>query len=405
MRAHCFRSRKVSALAGAVDYRWKILAMTYFCMFSFAMVFQSIPPLLTLIRDEFGISRAEAGLLMSFFALPGIIVALPGGIISDRFGMKWTGVVSLVLMVIGTLVVGISNAPLQAYVGRIVSGAGGLTLAVVLPQLLSRWFLGEELGVGMGIFNTAMPLGAILSFNIFSIIGESLNWRMPIFLTTTASIVGLSVFLLLFREPPEKTSRTRNDANGSIKELGPAIWLVGLSWMWFNAAFISFLTFSSDFLVTRGYPIGSAGLMSSLVMMGSLFLSPLMGYFVYKFGRERAFIGAGGMIMAFLIFLVPISPVVVPLLVLIGIFVAFVPAPIFSLPSKLVKAENMGLAFGIVTACLNIGVLAGPYFAGLIRDVTGDYSFSFYLMAIFAVLQTVTIALLSLFKLRSEKEG
>jgi len=394
----------VLALAGAVNYRWKILAMTYFCMLSFAMVFQSISPLLTLIRDEFSISRAEAGLLMSFFALPGIIVALPGGIISDRFGMKKTGIASLVLMVIGTLVVGTSNIPLQAYVGRIVSGAGGLTLAVVLPQLLSRWFLGKELGVGMGIFNTAMPLGTILSFNIFSIIGESLNWRMPIFLTTTASIVALSVFLWLFKEPSGKTSITKNGTGSSIKKLGPAIWLVGLAWMWFNAAFISFLTFSSDFFVTRGYAIGSAGLLSSIVMMGSLFLSPLMGYFVYKFGRERAFIGIGGIIIAFLIFLVPTSPVVIPLLVLIGVFVAFVPAPIFSLPPKLVKPENMGLAFGIVTACLNIGILAGPYFAGLIKDVTGDYSFSFYLMAIFAVLQAVTIALLGLFKLRSEKE-
>jgi len=71
-----------------------------------------------------------------------------------------------------------------------------------------------------------------------------------------------------------------------------------------------------------------------------------------------------------------------------------VPAPIFSLPSKIVKPQDLGLAFGILTACSNMGVLAGPYLAGLAKDLTGEYTFSLYLISFFNILQTLTILLL-----------
>jgi hypothetical protein len=60
---------RVLGLGKLASYRWRILVMTYVCMLSFALVFQSVPPLLTLIRQEFNVSHAQAGLLMSLFAV------------------------------------------------------------------------------------------------------------------------------------------------------------------------------------------------------------------------------------------------------------------------------------------------------------------------------------------------
>jgi len=372
-------------------------------MLSFALAFQSIPPILKLIMSELDISYAQAGLLMSLFALPGVFVAIPSGIISDLFGMRKVGVISLILMIIGTFLVGVSESFLLMGVGRTISGIGALTLAIVLPQLLSRWFISKELGLGMGVFNTAMPLGTITSFNVLSLIGTNMGWRAPIFLTTIASVVALLIFLLLFREPTLKSREASTSALLDISKVGAPIWLVSLAWMWFNAAFISFLLFVPDFFVAKGYEIASASFLSSIVMMGSLFLSPLIGYLVSKFGKEEAFIILGGIVLASLIFLISMTPSPIPLLVLIGIFVAFVPAPIFSLPSKMVKPQHLGLAFGILTTCLNVGILAGPYLAGLAKDLTGEYTVSFYLMSLFTILQTFTILLLHLLKTKTTR--
>ena len=338
---------------------------------------------------------------MSLFALPGIFVSIPSGIISDRFGMKKVGVASLILMIIGTFFVGISGSFLLVGAGRTVSGIGAITLAIVLPQLVSRWFLHKELGVGMGVFNTAMPLGTITSFNVLSIMGTNLGWRPPIFLTTIASIVALLVFLLLFREPELESRESNISVLLEVSRIGIPVWLVGLAWMWFNAAFISFLTFAQDFFVSKGYEIASASFLSSIVMMGSLFLSPLIGYLLGKFGKEEVYIIIGGTVLASLLFLISTAPSPILMLVLIGVFAAFVPAPIFSLPSKIVKPQHLGLAFGILTTCLNVGVLAGPYLVGFAKDLTGEYTVSFYLMSIFTVLQVFTILLLPLLETKT----
>ena len=174
--------------------------------------------------------------------------------------------------------------------------------------------------------------------------------------------------------------------------------------MWFNAALISFITFATDFLVAKGYEVGSAGFMSSIVMMGSLFLSPVVGYVVHRCDRENLSIAAGGMFLAILTFLTPAVSLFSPFFALVGMSASLVPAPIYSLPAKAAKPRNLGLAFGIMTACLNVGVLGGPYLTGLARDSTGDYTLSFHLMALFAVLLTVTITFSSLLNGRKEKK-
>jgi MFS family permease len=381
-----------------------MLIIIYLCMLSFALTFQSIPPILTQIRREFNLTHAQAGLLMSFFALPGIFVAVPGGALSDRLGMKRIGLASLGFMTLGTLVVGTSNSAAQAYVGRIASGVGGLTLAVVLPQLLSKWFIGRELGLGMGVYNTAMPLGTILSLNVFGILCEDFGWQAPIFVTTGASATAFLAFLLFYKEPQGVVADSKGDlAVAGSASWGWSIWFVGICWMWFNAALISFITFSTDFLVNRGYEAGPAGSLSSLIMAGSLLLSPVVGYGVNRFGREDVFIAAGGILLATTIFLVPTTASTAPLFILAGLAASLIPAPTYSLPSRIVRPENLGQAFGVLTACLNIGVLGGPYLVGLTRDLTGDYALGFRLMALFAVLVTTTIGLFSLLTTRRKR--
>ena len=54
--------------------RWVILCVVYLSILAIALILQSIPPILPLIISELHITYAQSGLLMGFFALPGLFV-------------------------------------------------------------------------------------------------------------------------------------------------------------------------------------------------------------------------------------------------------------------------------------------------------------------------------------------
>jgi hypothetical protein len=63
-----------SATAIEAKRRWVILGLATLCGLAFAITMQSVPPILSLVMAEFKLSYAQGGLLMSPFALPGIVI-------------------------------------------------------------------------------------------------------------------------------------------------------------------------------------------------------------------------------------------------------------------------------------------------------------------------------------------
>ena len=382
-------------------YRWVILILSYLCMLVFAFTLQSLPPILTLIIEELRLTHGEAGLLMSLFALPAIFLAILVGLLSDRWGPFKIGVSSLILVIIGTLIFAVSGTFLYAGLGRVIAGVGAVTISIVAAQILSQWFRGREVGTAMGIYNTAMPVGTIVCFTTFGKLGESLGWRMPIFITVMIGVLGLAAFLILYKPIPNPLQKITLDKEekvtalfSNLRKVEVSMWLIGCCWMWFNAATISFSTFAPDFFMSKGYSIGFAGFLASLVMWGSLGLSPVIGYLVDKVNNNDVFIGMGGVIMATAIYLVTRSTDFLFPMVVMAVAVAFIPAPVFSFPSKILQPENLGLGFGILSTVSGVGMFFGPYMAGLVRDKTGSYEISFIFLSILALLVTLTAIIL-----------
>lgn len=379
--------------------RWVILGVIYLCMLAFALVLQSVPPVLSLIMADLGLSHVQGGLLMSFFALPGIIVAIPAGMLADRYSQKTIILVSLGLMIVGPALVASGNSFPMLALGRIVSGVGAVTFIVVAPQLLVQWFAGREVGIAMGIFNTGMPLGTILSLNLLSRLAESLDWRASIWVSAGLSLVALLVFALLFAPAPRRSEHISPPSEGffqGIRMAGMPIWLLGAAWGLFNAAVISLFTFTPDLLKTAGFSIATAGFLTSLVMWPALVLSPVVGYIIDRIDRKQTIIAVGGLALAALMVWVPTAAGgVVALMLLIGVAQSLVPAPIFALPPDVTTPERLGLGFGIISACLSIGVVVGPAVSGLMKDVTGSYQASYALMSGFAVLVAPAMLILA----------
>lgn len=382
--------------------RWKALLFVYLFMLAFAVTFQCIPPVFGFIVSSLKISHAQAGALMSLFALPGIVISIPGGILADFHGSKRVGMAALAITLAGTLLVGLGNSYSLIVAGRIISGSGALTIAVVAPQVLSRWFAdGQDLGKAMGIFNTAMPLGTIFTLNVFGRLAAVSSWRVPIFLTAVYSLFVMFLFFLRYPGlPGEKKQQGQRekpefkDSVYAIIKIGLPVWLVSVIWMTYHIFAIPFLTFTGDYYISAGYDLSYSGFLTSLFMVGSLLFSPLVGYLTDRIGSEEYFI-AGGCLALFAILLLIPRTGLSPLLLggLIGFSAAFVPSPVFSLVPKILHPSQVGLGYGILSTFLNLGVLVGPLLVGFSYDLTRSYLAGFNLMAVFA-LATAAIAIL-----------
>ena len=374
-------------------YRWVILGIVYLSLLSFALLFQSIPPILPLIIAELPLTYAQSGLLVSLFALPGLFISLLGGFLSDRYGMRSLGMGCFALMIGGTLLVGLGTDLKILWLGRIIAGTGSITLSILLPKLLSQWFKDRELGLAMGFYNTGVPLGSVICFGLFGRMGSIWGWRIPILFTGFYALITSLLFLSFYQLPSSHEIENNKPISlyRSLKETGFPIWCVGLSWFWFNAAFVSFATFAPSLFLQKGYTIEQSGLLIGIPLLGSLVLSAPTGYLVDRFGHQEWFIGIGGTVLAILAFSFNLTSSFLFLVTLMGLFSALIPSPIYSLPPEILKPENVGLGFGVISTCSSIGLFAAPYFVGKAKDLTGSYGLSFFLISLFFLLVMISI--------------
>jgi MFS family permease len=381
--------------------RWIILAEMCLCMVCSAFALQSVSPVLSLIMKEFHLSHHQAGMLVSLFSLPAVFISLPIGMLADRYGIKRVGIISLLLAIGGTVLIATGTSFPVLLAGRVVTGAGAASLLIIAPQGVAQWFVGKEMGVAMGIFNTAGPVGIMSVLVGLSALGSRFGWRMGIWAVAALLTMTLIVLTFFFTSPPRPPVSKEKERHNSwhVGGMGLSIWVVGLSWAFFSASTVSLFSFAPDFMVGKGLSLGSAGFNTSLVMAGSLFLSPVIGYAVDRFGRQETFIAVGGVAVAALLLVVPgTNALFLPLMLSIGVAFALIPAPIYSLAAEVVSQKNLGVGFGVLSMLNNFGVLVGPQLVGLSRDVSGSYRTGFWLMALFGLLTAAAGLTVSLLK-------
>lgn len=372
-------------------YRWVMLLVGFLFMATFAFTLQQIPPLLALIIADLNLTYTQAGSLMSIFQSSGLILSFLWGVYATRIGMQKTAVIGVILLVIGNLLVASANDLLFLILGRLISGVGALTLPILGGSIVSHWFKGKELGLALGFYNLSMPLGTLICLNTYGILGVLFGWRLPIYLTTTIAILALIFFRIAFKHPPSPIEPLKIDFSNIgrifIITLPPA-----LTWMFFQATSGSFNTFATLFFLSIGHPLQIATLLASSWMLGSLILSPLVGGLIDRYQNVVTIIMIGCSLVAFSLFALPFfSDIVLIFMTILAFGAALVPTAVLTAAPSRLKSEEIAISFSLIRTFASIGYMFGPISTGILRDVTGDYTFSFLLMCVFMIGSMISI--------------
>ena len=152
-----------------------MLAGVWLAYFSFGVVQGGIPPLVTPVSQDLGLSRSAMGTVLGAWPFVYILVAIPAGALIDRFSLRLTIASGVALIALSGLLRSIATDYPTMLIAVMVFGIGGPFISIGAPKLISIWFNAHHRGRAMGIYLTAPALGRIL------VLSTSNSILMPMF--------------------------------------------------------------------------------------------------------------------------------------------------------------------------------------------------------------------------------
>ncbi len=355
--------------------RWVMLAIIFFTRTAMGFQFQAIPSVAPFLVVDLGLSYSEIGLLTGLYMLPGVILALPGGVLGQRLGDRAVVAGGLALMAVGGVVTAASGSFGMACAGRLVSGAGAILINILLAKMVADWFAGRELATAMGVMLTSWPVGVGLAVATLGEVARLHSWPATIQVTTVFAVVALLAMLLLYRDPPRAADTSPAAPAPSFRLAFRDLKLaatIGLGWSFFNASLIVFVSFAPTLLLARGASIVESGAVVSLTIWTTIVSVPLGGWVADRLGKPDALIVGGSLLTAVFIVFVPIAPGTGLWCILIGLALGLVPGAMMSLLPQALRPEILATGLGYYYTANYLGMTVSQPLAGFIRDLSGD---------------------------------
>ena len=388
MTTRTYRSR-TEAVSGTA---WLILVVLL--LFSIAAPLNQfkVPPIMPVLMASLGLSVSGAGLLMSVYAITGLILALPSGFILQRVGFKVTGLIAGGSIVIGSLLGALSLTNGTLLVSRVVEGAGTSFMAVLAPALIAQWFVASRRGTAMGIWSSWVPIGTAVTLIVAPPLAQAYGWHAVWWLGTIYALVVTVLYLVVVRPAPGVAAPAAagtgtGEANAGAKRVlrNRNIWLLSLAFGAFNAAVIGSSTYIPTFLSTqRGIPLAQAALLAAIPTLITIFSAPGGGILSDRIGSRKKPYLAG---FALSILLLPLPAVVggaglVAVLIASGLALGLIPTAIFSGAVEAAGDERQGgFAMAVIMVGQNAGMLLGPVIFGALIGSGGGWGLAFVSVA------------------------
>lgn len=386
--------------------RWGVMILVSFVMATNYYFYDLLAPIQDLMRINLGFSASDFGLIMSAYAIPNVFLAMAilGGIILDRIGIRITGFTFIFLMSIGGAITayGASTTFLEGgfgyhfmssfltsyspqlkmmVLGFFLFGLGAETSIVVLSKVIVKWFKGKELALALGLNLAIGRLGAAMAFTLAPRMVHP-EWTTAIYfgvLLLWVGLLGFMVYMLIDTKVDRQVKIDLKDPEdqfklSDLKDLvtNKSVIFITLLCVTFYAAVFPFLKFAPDLLMNKfSMPRQMAGDVTSYLMYGTILLTPLFGWFADNKGKSATlmYLGSALLIVAHLMFALTYIEPRVPI-VLLGIAFSLVPAAMWPAVTKIVPNSKLGTAYGFMFSVQNIGLFALPVLIGWVVDTS-----------------------------------
>ena len=439
-------------LSDSKSARWTalvIVSVTMMFGYFFTDVMSPLEPLLTAAKadgglglgwtsDEYGFFSGAYGYFNVF-----LLLLFFGGIILDKFGIRFTGIMSTILMFGGALIKwyavshdfdGTIAVPffgsyhtqvVFAATGFAVYGVGCEIAGITVNKVIVKWFTGHELALAMGLqvalarIGTAGALALALPFaKAMGGVSASVGLGAAML---CAGMIAFIVYCIMDKKEDASAAAVQSEPEEGFKfsDLGTlfcnrGFWYVAVLCLMFYAGVFPFLKFATKLMVMKyNVPEATAGLIPAMLPFGTIFLTPLFGSIYDKYGKGATLmlIGSTLLTLVHITFALPLNSWVLAIIVMIVLGIAFglVPSAMWPSVPKIIPMKLLGTAYALIFYIQNIGLALVPVWIGKVNQAntmadgkTIDYTQS---MTIFACFGAIAIVISLLLIMEDKRKG
>ena len=438
--------------------RWTVLFIVATAMMMGYFVNDVMSPLETMLEAppsqgglgwtsaDYGFFSGSSGLINVF-----LLMLFFSGIILDKMGIRFTGILACSLMVVGTLIkfyavtASLSTEPIHiplivtsfslppsvglASLGFAVFGVGYEMTGITVSKAMVRWFTGHELALAMGLQLAMARLGTAAALSVSAPLARHFQLSTPLLLALAFLIIGLLAFLVfcimdrrLDQSLPVKHGDRAVDGDDKTGDefrwrdiaqtlRSPGFWLITLFCVLFYSAVSPFLKFSTKLMVMKyGVDPDLAGFFSSIAPFGTILMTPLFGLVYDKYGKGVTLVITGALMLTAVHFgfSLPIdggSPAIaIVLMVVLSIAYSLAPAALWPCVPKIIPLKCLGTAYSMIFFIQNFGRAIIPMFVGRANETDPSYTTSMLIFG-FTALGAALTAIAMLYVDRKKHYG
>lgn len=416
--------------------RWTVLVLVASMMFFAYMFVDILSPLASLLNDALGWDQGVFGTyaageyLLNVFGF--LILA---GIILDKMGVRFTGLLSASLMVIGAAIkyFGISWADANtvewlnawwpampgsaklAMFGFMIFGCGCEMAGTTVSKILAKWFKGKEMALAMGLEMAIARLGVFAAMWLSPMISERFavagvnSVTAPLLFASALLVIGLLnffVFTIMDKSFDsqlvaigEATLEKDPEDEFHVSDLKQILtskmfWIIALLCVLYYSAIFPFQRFATNFLeeTLAVSNAEAAGLFKWFPIL-AMVLTPFLGAFIDYKGKGASMMLLGAVIMtachlvfAFVLPAYPSKTLALVTILVLGVSFSLVPASMWPSVPKIIDEKVLGSAYCLIFWVQNVGLCLVPLLIGKLRVATNGYLVPMIVFASFGVL-------------------
>ena len=432
--------------------RWAALVIVSFTMMWGYFLTDALSPLMTMLEEQMGWTSLEFGQFNWAYCWFNVFLFMLifGGIVLDKMGVRFTGIVTCVLMLTGALIKYyavnyISPAPeagsifgmrTQVFVacfGYAIFAVGTENCGITVSKVITKWFAGKELALAMGVQVAVARLGTAAALVFSPMIVKHFSLSAPLLFSAVLLCIGLLAYLVFCQmdkrfDAEVAQQQGESDDIFKVKDLklivtNKGFWLLALLCLMFYSAVFPFMKYAASLMENKyGVSTTLAGIIPSLIPFGNLIMTPLFGSIYDKKGRGATImiIGSLLLILVHVLFALPLMNYwwfAAFIMIVLGVAFSLVPSAMWPSVPKIIPQKLLGSAYALIFWVQNIGLGFVPLFIGFVLDkycragvriVNGtevtQYNYTLP-MAIFALFGIVALLLALMLKREDARKG